>query len=105
MDVDRITIYPPPPPLPIFPAFLVPTHNSLFNTSDSYFKSVRACDILTCVNDLIDAHMQLSTFFPSFSPMLVAKMGPLSSKTYSLTTSEEKKRRIIGKWPSLSVTD
>ena len=26
------------------------------------------------------------------------------SKTYSLTTLEEKKRRIVGKWPSLSVT-
>ena len=38
VDVDRITILPPPSPLPIF--FL--THNFLFNTSDSYLKSVRA---------------------------------------------------------------
>ena len=39
VDVDRITILPTPlPPYFIF----VPTHNSLFNTSDSYFKSVLA---------------------------------------------------------------
>ena len=38
VDVDRITILTPPFPLPVF--FL--THNSLFNTSDSYLKSVRA---------------------------------------------------------------
>ena len=31
---------PAPPPAP--PIFFVPTHNSLFNTSDSYLKSVRA---------------------------------------------------------------
>ena len=40
VDVDRITIFPPtsvPPSLFCF----VPTHNSLFNTSDSYLKSVR----------------------------------------------------------------
>ena len=36
VDVDRITIL--PPPLPNF----FPTHNSFFNTSDSYLKSVRA---------------------------------------------------------------
>ena len=35
VGVDRITILPPPP-------FLFLTHNSLFNTSDSYLKSVRA---------------------------------------------------------------
>ena len=40
VDVDRITISPPPLPLP--PNFFVPTHNSLFNTSGSYLKSVRA---------------------------------------------------------------
>ena len=37
VDVDRITIL-PPPPLPNF----FPTHNSFFNTSDSYLKSARA---------------------------------------------------------------
>ena len=37
VDVDTITILPPPPPLYFFP-----THNSLFNTSDSYLKSVLA---------------------------------------------------------------
>ena len=101
MDLDRITILPPPPvlyPLPIFRPIFVPTHNSLFNkTSDSYLKSVRAYDITTWVNDLIDARIQWSTFFPSFSPMLAAKIGPLSSKTYSLTTLVEHKRRIVGK--------
>ena len=95
----------PPFPLPIFLPFFVATHNSVFNTSDSYLKSVYAYDITTWVNDLIDAHIEWSTFFSSFSPMLAAKMGPLSSKTYSLTTLREKKRRIVGKWPSLSVTD
>ena len=40
VDVDRITIL-PPPPLPPPPYFFV-THNSLFNTSDSYLKSMRA---------------------------------------------------------------
>ena len=96
---------PPPSPLPLFRPFFVPAHNSLLNTSDSYLKSVRAYDITTWVNDLIDPHIQCSTFFPSFPPMLAAKMGPLSSKTYSLTTLEEIKRRIVGKWHSLSVTD
>ena len=41
VDVDRITILipHPPPPLPI----LFPTHNSFFNTSDSYqLKNQRA---------------------------------------------------------------
>ena len=39
--VDRITILPPPHPhLP--PYFFFPSHNSLFNTSDRYLKSVRA---------------------------------------------------------------
>ena len=39
VDVDIITILPPPPPtLSLF----FPTHNSLFNTSDSYLESVRA---------------------------------------------------------------
>ena len=37
----------------------------------------------------------------SFSSMLAAKMGPLSSKNYSLTTLGEKKRRIR----ELSVTN
>ena len=77
---------PPPSPLPIFRPFFVPTRNSLLNTSDSYLKSVRPYDIATWVNDLIDPHIQCS-------------------KTYSLTTLEEKKRRIVGKWPILSVTD
>ena len=35
VDVDRINILTPPPFLPIF---FVPTHNPLFNTSDSYLK-------------------------------------------------------------------
>ena len=39
VNVDRITILPPPPPrLPIF----FPTHNFFFKTSDSYLKSARA---------------------------------------------------------------
>ena len=39
VDVDRITILIPHPPLPI----LFPTHNSFFNTSDSYqLKNQRA---------------------------------------------------------------
>ena len=38
VDVDRMTMLPPPPPLLI----VFPTHNSLFNASDSYLKSVRA---------------------------------------------------------------
>ena len=44
VDVDRITIFPPPspPPSSFPPIFFGPTHNSLFNTSDSYLKSVRA---------------------------------------------------------------
>ena len=37
--------------------------------------------------------------------MLAAKLGPLSSKNYSLTTRGEKERRIGGKWPRLSVTN
>ena len=37
MDVDRITILPP-----ALPIFFVPNRNSLFNTSDSYLKSVCA---------------------------------------------------------------
>ena len=42
VDVDRITILPPsPPPHPSLPIFFL-THNSLFNASDSYSKSVRA---------------------------------------------------------------
>ena len=36
VDVDRITIFPPPS------LFFFPTHNSFFNTSDSYLKSARA---------------------------------------------------------------
>ena len=35
VDVDRIIILPSPPPS-LLPYFLVPTHNSLLNTSDSY---------------------------------------------------------------------
>ena len=35
VDVDRITILTPTPSLPIF---FVPSHNPLFNTSDSYLK-------------------------------------------------------------------
>ena len=35
LDVDRITILSPPPDF-------FPTHNSFFNTSDSYLKSARA---------------------------------------------------------------
>ena len=34
VDVDRITIFPP--------SYFFAIHNSLFNTSDSYLKSVRA---------------------------------------------------------------
>ena len=46
VDVDRITILPTPlPPYFIF----VPTHNSLFNTSDSYLKSVRALSSFRCL--------------------------------------------------------
>ena len=41
VDVDRITILPPSLPS-LFFFFVVPTHNFLFNTSDSYLKSVRA---------------------------------------------------------------
>ena len=37
VDEDRIIILTPP-----LPIFFVPTHNSLFKTSDSYLKSVRA---------------------------------------------------------------
>ena len=38
VDVDRVTILsPPPPPYPI-----IFTQNFLFNTSDSYLKSLRA---------------------------------------------------------------
>ena len=40
VDVDRITILPPLPPSQC--SFFVPTRNSLFNTSDSCLKSVRA---------------------------------------------------------------
>ena len=36
VDVDRITYYLTPTP------YFSSTHNSLFNTSDSYLKSVRA---------------------------------------------------------------
>ena len=35
VDVERIAILAPPP-------YFFPTHNSLFNTSDSYLQSVRA---------------------------------------------------------------
>ena len=42
-----------------------------------------------------------SSSVSSFSSMLAAKMGPLSSKNYSLTTLGEKKRRIR----ELSVTN
>ena len=59
VDVDTITVSPPPPsPLPIFRPFFVPAHNSLLNTSDSYLKSVRAYEITTWVNDLIDPNIQ-----------------------------------------------
>ena len=37
VDEDRINILTPPPYF-----FFVPTHNSLFKTTDSYLKSVRA---------------------------------------------------------------
>ena len=40
VDVDRITILPPSLPSLFF--LFVPTHNFLFNKSDSYLKSVRA---------------------------------------------------------------
>ena len=40
------------------------------------------CDITTWVKDFMNAHILLSTFFSSFSSMLAAKMGPLSSKNY-----------------------
>ena len=36
VDVDRITLFLPPPP-----DFFFPTHNCFFNTSDSYLKSAR----------------------------------------------------------------
>ena len=42
---------------------------------------------------------------PFFFPNAGSENGSTQLKTYSLTTSGEKKRRIIGKWPSLSVTD
>ena len=42
-------------------------------------KPATMCDIITTwVKDLMNAHVQLSTFFSSFSSMLAAKMGPLS---------------------------
>ena len=47
--------YPPPPK---FWAFFPPYPQTLFNTSDSYLKSVRPYDITTWVDDLIDAHIQ-----------------------------------------------
>ena len=50
--ISQISIYPPPPPPLSSSVFVVvvvvvlfffdPTHNSLFNTSESYLKSVRA---------------------------------------------------------------
>ena len=38
VDVDKITVLGPLPP----PRFFHSTHNSFFNTSDSYLKSARA---------------------------------------------------------------
>ena len=43
VHVDGIIILPPPPPPPSLPHyFFVFTHSSLFNTTDSYLKSVHA---------------------------------------------------------------
>ena len=39
VDVERITFLPPPPTPP---DYFFPTHNSFFNTSDSYLKSASA---------------------------------------------------------------
>ena len=41
VDVGRITVFPPLPPSQFL---FVPIHNSLFNTSDSYLKPVRALE-------------------------------------------------------------
>ena len=38
---------PPPPPIPPRPYVFALTHNSLFNTSDSYSKSVRALKLVS----------------------------------------------------------
>ena len=45
VDVGRITIFPPLPPSQFL---FVPIHNSLFNTSDSYLKPVRALSWFCC---------------------------------------------------------
>ena len=54
-------------------------------------------DITTWAKDLMNAHILWSAFVSSFSSMLAAKMGPLSSKNYSLTTLGEMEKRIGGK--------
>ena len=68
------------------------------------------CDNLSrnsCIHEQsnLDCPYTIVNVLLFFFAMLAAKLGPLSSKNYSLTTRGEKERRIGGKWPRLSVTN